>query len=53
MTLTLLIVSNLVFVALAYWVGRLHQRYLNVKRLVSLYDECSPGYARGKGKRKP
>jgi len=47
MSLTLLIVSNLIFTALAYYTGRLHEKYLSVKRQVSLYDERNPGYARG------
>ena len=54
MTLTLLIVTNAINLALAYYIGRWHQKEISVRRYVDLYRENAPGYARGtKGQPKP
>ena len=47
MTLTLLIVSNLILIVLSYWIGRWHQKEISIRRYVDLYREGTPDYAKG------
>ena len=47
MTLTLLIVTNAINLALAYYIGRWHQKEISIRRYVDLYREGTPGYMRG------